>query len=398
MTACAAALTTTQRSTPPLTLYVHIPWCVQKCPYCDFNSHAVKGPSPPQDAYVDALLADLDFELTTTQRRPIESIFIGGGTPSLFAAQAVNRLLRGIEQRMDLVESCEITLEANPGTVDDRRFAGYRAAGVNRLSIGVQSFDPEMLKRLGRIHDGRDAHRAVTAARSAGFENFNLDLMFGLPGQTLEQAVNDVVLACRHDPTHISHYQLTIEPNTLFAAYPPPLPDDDITWAMFEACQSVLLRAGYTQYEVSAHARAGRRCRHNLNYWQFGDYLGIGAGAHGKVTDWDANAITRRARVRQPRQYLDTAGQRASIIGERRLDTEDRIVEYMMNALRLVDGVDPHQVPQRTGLRADQFDPGIERARARDLMSTDTNRIQATPLGMRFLNDLVAGFVADGPA
>ncbi len=383
---------------PPLSLYVHIPWCVQKCPYCDFNSHAVKGPAPPQDAYVDALLADLDFELMATKRRPIESIFIGGGTPSLFTAQAIDRLLRGINQRLDLVENCEITLEANPGTVDDRRFAGFRAAGVNRLSIGVQSFDPEQLKRLGRIHDGSDAHRAVTAARSAGFENFNLDLMFGLPGQTLEQAVDDVALACRHDPAHISHYQLTIEPNTLFAAHPPSLPDDDTSWAMFEACQSMLVSAGYTRYEVSAHAQPGRRCRHNLNYWQFGDYLGIGAGAHGKMTDWNANAITRRARVRQPRQYLDTAGHRDSIISQRRLNTEDRIVEYMMNTLRLLDGVDGHQAPQRTGLKADQFIPGIERARARGLMTMDGDRIQATPLGMRFLNDLVAGFVTDGSA
>lgn len=382
----------------PLSLYVHVPWCVRKCPYCDFNSHASGASRLPEATYVSALLADLDFELRGLPPRPLQSIFIGGGTPSLFSAEAIGRLLRGIGSRLDLAIGCEITLEANPGTVEARRFAGFRAAGINRLSIGAQSFHSGHLKALGRIHDGTQSRRAIQTARSAGFSNLNIDLMFGLPEQTVTQAVADATTACELDPTHVSLYQLTIEPNTYFATHPPELPDEDTIWNMFEACRSVLDRADYTQYEVSAYARAGHRCRHNLNYWRFGDYLGIGAGAHGKVTDRPSDTIVRRARVRQPRRYLDTAGTAEAIASSRGLGLEDRIVEYMMNALRLVEGVGLREALCRTGLGRQDLEPGLGRARSRALLVPDRDRIQATPLGLRFLNDLLAGFVPDGSA
>jgi len=297
---------------PPLSLYIHFPWCVRKCPYCDFNSHAVRG-DLPEDQYIDALLADLESDLPRVWGRPVRSVFLGGGTPSLFSPEAIERLLAGVRARVTLVPEAEVTLEANPGTVETERFRGYRAAGVNRLSIGIQSFQPEQLQKLGRIHGRDEALAAAQAARAAGFDNFNLDLMFGLPQQTLDEALADLRTALALNPTHLSLYQLTLEPNTLFHAQPPELPDEDVLAAMQEALQAELADAGFTQYEVSAYARAGRRCRHNLNYWQFGDYLGIGAGAHAKITD--ADGITRLWKVKQPRNFLETAGTPAGLGG-----------------------------------------------------------------------------------
>src|SRR5215469_7701003 len=287
---------------PPLSLYVHMPWCVKKCPYCDFNSHGLKGEPPPYADYVDVLLADLDADLrdfgAAVHGRAVHSIFFGGGTPSLFAPELIDRFLDGVRERLPLIEGAEITLETNPGTVEHGRFDGYLAAGVNRLSFGIQSFDDDKLRRLGRIHSASEAEAAVKSAQDAGYANINLDLMYALPQQTLDGAQADVTRAIALQPTHISHYQLTLEPNTAFAANPPPLPDDDHSWAMQEACEQALAAAGYGQYEVSAYAQPGRRCVHNLNYWRFGDYLGIGAGAHGKLTDTGTGEVLRRWKTR----------------------------------------------------------------------------------------------------
>ena len=291
----------------PLALYVHIPWCARKCPYCDFNSHEARGPVP-ESAYVDALLADLEQDLPRVWGRRIESVFIGGGTPSLFSAEALDRLLAGLRARLPLRPDTEITLEANPGAVEQGKFAEFREIGINRLSIGVQSFNDEQLQRLGRIHDRRVAFAAAEAAHVAGLDNFNLDLMFGLPEQTVEQALADIANAVALQPAHLSYYQLTIEPNTRFYQSPPTLPDDETISLMQERTQAELARQGYRQYEVSAYARETRRCRHNLNYWEFGDYLGIGAGAHGKLTDPAAGRIHRLWKLKQPRDYLAMAG------------------------------------------------------------------------------------------
>ena len=334
----------------PLSLYVHIPWCVRKCPYCDFNSHALSG-SLPERAYVDALLADLEQDLPWVQGREIQSIFIGGGTPSLFSVTAITELLAGLRERLMLAEDLEITLEANPGTVEQQRFCGYRAIGINRLSLGVQSFNPEQLRRLGRIHGRDEALGAFESALAAGFDNINLDLMYGLPAQSLEQALADVSEAIALGPAHISHYQLTLEPNTLFHKYPPALPDHDATWAMQLRCQQRLTAAGYRQYEVSAYARAGRRCRHNLNYWEFGDYLGIGAGAHGKLTDPARGLITRSWKRKNPKDYL----QPERIGGHTHIAEEDLGLEFMMNALRLVEGFPSRLFRERTGLSLERL-------------------------------------------
>ena len=299
---------------PPLSLYVHMPWCVKKCPYCDFNSHGLRGEPPPYEQYVELLLADLDADRAdfaqALEGRPVISVFFGGGTPSLFAPDLIERFLDGARARLPFAAAAEITLETNPGTVEHGRFDGYLAAGVNRLSFGIQSFDDDKLRRLGRIHSAAEAEAAVKSAQDAGYVNLNLDLMYALPEQTLEGALHDVARAVALSPTHISHYQLTLEPNTAFAANPPPLPDDDHAWAMQEACEQALAAAGYGQYEVSAYARPGRRCVHNLNYWQFGDYLGIGAGAHGKLSDAGAGTVRRRWKTRHPRAWMEAAGGR----------------------------------------------------------------------------------------
>ncbi len=377
-------------SLPPLALYIHVPWCVRKCPYCDFNSHEARGTIPEQE-YVEALWRDLEQDLPRVRGRPVSSIFIGGGTPSLFSPDAIDRLLSGIRTRLPLEQDIEITLEANPGTVELERFKGYRQAGINRLSIGIQSFDPEKLNALGRIHGRAEAAHAAQAARAAGFDNFNLDLMFGLPQQTVEQALADIRTAMQFQPMHLSVYQLTIEPNTLFHARPPALPDDDIAWAMQCQLQAELDAAGYRQYEVSAYAKPGGECRHNLNYWQFGDYLGIGAGAHGKITD--ATSITRLWKAKRPNEYLSSAGTLNCIGGEQKLTRRDTVAEFMLNALRLVNGFPAPLFQERAGLPITACGQNLALAESQGLLEWDTQTIRPTPQGRRFLNNLMELFL-----
>ncbi|RDI98483.1 radical SAM family heme chaperone HemW [Dyella solisilvae] len=382
---------------PPLSLYVHMPWCVKKCPYCDFNSHGVKGAPPPYADYVDVLLADLDADLrdfgAAVHARAVHSIFFGGGTPSLFAPELIDRFLDGVRERLPLIEGAEITLETNPGTVEHGRFDGYLAAGVNRLSFGIQSFDDDKLRRLGRIHSAKEAEAAVKSAQDAGYANINLDLMYALPQQTLAGAQSDVARAIALQPTHVSHYQLTLEPNTAFAANPPPLPDDDHAWAMQEACEQQLAEAGYGQYEISAYAQADRRCVHNLNYWRFGDYLGIGAGAHGKLTVAENGAVHRRWKTRLPKAYLAAAGDAARIGGDGPVAVDELPFEYMLNALRLIDGVPLADFAERTGLPIERIAPALEAARQRGWLVDDAARLQTTALGQRFLNDVISAFL-----
>ncbi|MBK1673720.1 YggW family oxidoreductase [Ectothiorhodospira shaposhnikovii] len=381
---------------PPLTLYVHIPWCVRKCPYCDFNSHAAD--EIPEQAYVEALIADLETELPMVWGRCIDSVFIGGGTPSLLSPEAIEHLLSAIRARLICRPYAEITLEANPGTVEQARFEGYRAAGVNRLSMGIQSFDDTLLGALGRIHTGREAREAVATARAAGFENLNLDLMFGLPGQTVAQAMADLDTAMDLGPEHLSWYELTLEPNTAFAAAPPALPDEDTQWAMMTEGQARLASRGFAHYEVSAYAGNGRQCRHNLNYWQFGDYLGIGAGAHGKLTLPAEGRILRRWRHRQPRAFMEGVRSGRALNGERVLGPEETAFEFMLNALRLVEGVPSTLFTRHTGLGLKALEPARSEAMARGLLEDDPARLVATATGRQFLNDLVGLFLpADGP-
>jgi len=382
----------------PLSLYVHVPWCVKKCPYCDFNSHAHDGALPVED-YVRALLADLGRDLAAhadaIDGRAIHSVFFGGGTPSLFAPDAIARILEGVAARLPLPRDAEVTLETNPGTVEHGRFDGYLAAGVNRISFGVQSFDDDQLRRLGRIHSAAEAEAAIRSAREAGVDNINLDLMYALPAQAPAGALADVERAIALQPAHISHYQLTLEPNTLFAAKPPPLPDEDSAWDMQEACQAALAAAGYAQYEVSAYARAGRACAHNLNYWRYGDYLGIGAGAHGKLGGADARRIVRTTKVKLPRSYLERAARGEAFGSVAEVAAEDRPFEFMMNALRLREGVDAASFAARTGLALDVVADVARRARARGWLVDDAMRIATTDLGWRYLNDVVAAFLPD---
>jgi len=379
---------------PPLALYVHLPWCMRKCPYCDFNSHQAADPLPEQ-AYVDALLADLDAQWhelgvgDCLPPRPLQSIFIGGGTPSLFSGTAVARLLDGVRGVCALAADVEITLEANPGAIDAGHFAAYRRAGVNRLSIGVQSLSARHLEALGRIHDPAQARAAVATARAAGFENINLDLMFGLPGQDLAEAAADLEALIALEPAHISYYQLTLEPNTAFARAPPQMPSHDSLDAMQEQGIARLAVAGYARYEVSAFARDGRRCRHNLNYWRFGDYLGIGAGAHSKLTDIATGGVRRRVARRSPRAYLASLHNESS---RSLLDDVDLVLEFALNALRLTDGVEASLFTARTGLPAARLSTARSQMEAIGLLEPDPSRLVATPLGQRFLNDLVAGF------
>jgi oxygen-independent coproporphyrinogen-3 oxidase len=387
---------------PPLSLYIHMPWCVKKCPYCDFNSHGLRSEPPPYANYVDHLLADLDadradFAAALDGRpgisRPVISVFFGGGTPSLFAPELIAHLLDGVRERLPLQADAEVTLETNPGTVEHGRFDGYLAAGVNRISFGVQSFDDDKLKRLGRIHSASEAEAAVKSAQDAGYANINLDLMYALPQQTLDGALADVERAVALAPTHISHYQLTLEPNTAFAANPPPLPDDDHAWAMQEACEASLAAAGYGQYEISAYAQPGRRCAHNLNYWQFGDYLGIGAGAHGKLSDAATGTVHRRWKTRHPRAYMETAGGAARVGGDSVVSAAELPFEYMLNALRLVDGVPMTGFAERTGLPAERIAAALTDGRARGWLHDDPQRLLTTALGQRFLNDVIASFL-----
>ncbi|MFT3898278.1 MAG: radical SAM family heme chaperone HemW [Thermomonas sp.] len=382
-------------STPPLSLYVHLPWCVRKCPYCDFNSHERKG-ELPFAAYIDALIADLDFDLPLAWGRTVHSVFFGGGTPSLFPPEAIDLFLQQASARLRFAPDAEITLEANPGTVEHGPFAGYRKAGVNRLSFGVQSFDDGCLQRLGRIHSSGDAERAVKAAQDAGFDNFNLDLMYALPGQDLAMAVADVERAVALGPAHVSHYQLTLEPNTLFAARPPGgIPDEDSAWDMQEACQSRLSAAGYAQYEVSAWSRPGRQCAHNLNYWQFGDYLGIGAGAHGKLTLGAEQRVLRRWKVKHPAGYLASAGTAAAIGGDDVLNQARLPFDFMLNALRLNAGVPMSLFEARTGLPRAAIAGRLAVARERGWIEPGDERLLPTGLGLRFANDAIALFLED---
>jgi putative oxygen-independent coproporphyrinogen III oxidase len=375
---------------PALALYIHIPWCVRKCPYCDFNSHAA-GPTLPEEEYVDALLADLDTDLQHVHGRPLTSIFFGGGTPSLFSDRALARLLEGVERRGAFAPDIEITLEANPGTFEQAKFRGYRSLGINRLSIGVQSFQQDKLKALGRIHDGNEAIRAADMARAAGFDNFNLDLMHGLPEQSLEDALFDLRTAISQGPTHLSWYQLTMEPNTVFWSQPPQLPEDDLLWDIQEAGQAMLAAEGYTQYEVSAYARPGKQARHNLNYWTFGDFLGIGAGAHAKLST-PHGRIQRIWKTRLPKDYLDRS--KAFQAGERVLEADELPFEFLMNVLRLTEGAPSELFSQRTGLPLQQLAEARREAEQRGLLQRDPARLVATPKGQLFLNDLLQLFLA----
>jgi oxygen-independent coproporphyrinogen-3 oxidase len=382
-------------TTPPLSLYVHLPWCVRKCPYCDFNSHEGRGPLPFA-AYVDALVADLDHDLPLAWGRTVRTVFFGGGTPSLFPPEAIDAFLQQASSRLRFAPGCEITLETNPGTAEHGRFEGYRAAGVNRLSFGIQSFDDGCLQRLGRIHDSGEAVAAVRLARDAGFDNFNLDLMYALPQQTQAMAERDIERAIALEPAHISHYQLTLEPNTVFAARPPAgIPDHDASWDMQERCQALLADAGYAQYEVSAYARPGRQCAHNLNYWRFGDYLGIGAGAHGKLTLGSEQSILRRWKVKHPAAYLAHAGSPAAIGGDERIDLPRRPFDYMLNALRLNAGFALSEFEACTGLPRSAIAQELSVASARGWIESDGERIVPTELGRRFTNDVIGLFLQD---
>ncbi len=374
---------------PPLALYIHIPWCVRKCPYCDFNSHTAS-PQLPEEEYVDALLADLDNDLPAVYGRPLSSIFFGGGTPSLFSAKALGRLLEGVEQRIPFTPDIEITLEANPGTFEQEKFSAYRALGINRLSIGIQSFQSSKLQALGRIHNGDEAIRAADMARQAGFDNFNMDLMHGLPDQSLDEALDDLRQAIALKPTHLSWYQLTLEPNTVFWNQPPVLPEDDTLWDIQEAGQALLAEHGYAQYEVSAYAQPGKAARHNLNYWSFGDFIGIGAGAHGKLSHPDGR-IVRTWKTRLPKDYLNPA--KPFQAGEKLLPLDELPFEFLMNALRLTAGVDAHLYPQRTGLTLESLDEGRRLAEQKGLLQVESSRLVATPQGQLFLNDLLQYFL-----
>jgi len=380
---------------PSLSLYVHLPWCVRKCPYCDFNSHQARG-TPPFAGYIDALLADLELDLPLVWGRTVHSVFFGGGTPSLFPAASLGRFLDAASARLRFAPGLEITLETNPGTVEHGKFEDYRAIGINRLSFGIQSFDDGCLKRLGRIHNAREAEAAITLARKAGFDNINLDLMYALPGQTSTMAETDIVRAIALAPAHISHYQLTLEPNTLFAARPPTqLPDDDLAFEMQEQGHSLLATAGYRHYEVSAWAIPGRQCAHNLNYWRFGDYLGIGAGAHGKLTLGHDGSIMRRWRHKHPTGWMQSAGRMDAIGGEERIAPEQRPFEFMLNALRLVDGFELATFEQRCGLPASVILPQLQIAISKGWLCVSDNHVQPTELGQRFTNDVIGLFMPD---
>jgi oxygen-independent coproporphyrinogen-3 oxidase len=381
-------------SLPPLSLYIHFPWCVRKCPYCDFNSHEFDTRLPEQE-YIDTLLADLEQDLPRIWGRPIISIFMGGGTPSLFSPEALDRLLSGLRARLNLAADIEITLEANPGTVEQQKFNEFRATGINRLSIGIQSFADDKLEKLGRIHNRHEAYRAAEAAHQAGFDNFNLDLMFALPDQSVAQALDDLRNAIDLAPGHISHYQLTIEPNTWFSHHPPPLPNDEVAWEMQSRCQVLLVEHGYTQYEVSAYAMTDKQCRHNRNYWEFGDYLGIGAGAHDKISDAARQQISRSSKYRNPQDYMQARQTNDFVQSQRQLSEDDARFEFMLNALRLNDGFDQQLYEQHSGLTFAAIQPRIDRAIEDGLIKQDGAHIETTGKGKQYLNDLIERFLPD---
>lgn len=379
---------------PPLSLYIHIPWCIQKCPYCDFNSHAVKQGIPEQE-YIAHLLADLDLDLHYVQGRKLQSIFIGGGTPSVFSAQGIAAILSGVQDKISFADDIEITMEANPGTVEAERFAGYVKAGVSRFSIGVQSFQNDKLTRLGRIHQGNEACHAAELATAllshSALKSFNLDLMHGLPDQSIEDALSDLRQAIALQPPHLSWYQLTIEPNTAFASKPPVLPEDDILWDIQEQGHALLIAAGYQQYETSAYAKADFQCRHNLNYWRFGDYLGIGCGAHGKITLPLQNQIVRTVKVKHPKGYMDLT--KPYLDSETTVPTDELPFEYFMNRFRLLEAWSTDEFTAFTGLSAATVTPVLAKAMQLGLVTQPDHRYQITPHGVRYLNDLLQMFL-----
>ncbi|MEQ1815452.1 MAG: radical SAM family heme chaperone HemW [Nitrosomonas sp.] len=382
-------------SLPPLSLYIHIPWCLKKCPYCDFNSHEIRGEGSqaPEEEYVAVLIRDLEFALQDVWGRRLNSVFFGGGTPSLFSAKAIDAILTAVRTLLPLEHFAEVTLEANPGTFEAQKFADFRAAGINRLSIGIQSFNAQHLKALGRVHNDQEAHRAVDIALK-NFDNINLDLMYALPGQTLEEAQADIGMACSLGVTHISAYHLTLEPNTLFHRFPPNLPDDEQAAAMQEMIEQTTASQQFRNYETSAFARAGKESRHNMNYWLFGDYLGIGAGAHSKISF--ADKIVRQMRTKQPKEYLAKANAVESLIQTQQILTPaDRGFEFMMNALRLTGGFETAVFQERTGLPITAVQKQLDEAEQRGLLVHDHHRIKPTVLGRRFLNDLLQLFLPE---
>tara|TARA_R110002096_G_scaffold99_3_gene430 strand:- start:11943 stop:13103 length:1161 start_codon:yes stop_codon:yes gene_type:complete len=381
------------RESIPLSLYIHLPWCVKKCPYCDFNSHEFSAAGFEEENYIEALIRDLDSELPRIWGRTINTVFIGGGTPSLFSPESLDKILSAIRSRLNIHPAIEITLEANPGTAEAEKFQRFREIGINRLSLGVQSFDDKHLKALGRIHDAGQAHHAVELAQEAGFENYNIDLMFGLPGQTINEALYDIDKAVAHSPTHISWYQLTIEPNTVFNSRPPILPSDDDIWSMQDQGQSFLENEGFKQYEISAYAKEKHPALHNLNYWQFGDYLGIGAGAHGKITNVAQGKIERFTRHKIPKRYIELAGTDAAITKTRTLVSDELALEFVMNAFRLVEGVPAHFFSERTGLTLKSAEKELTLAEERGLIEWQLNELRPSAKGLRYLNELLEIFV-----
>lgn len=380
-------------ATPPLSLYMHFPWCVSKCPYCDFNSYTLHG-ELVEDRYVEALERDIESQAAEVAGREIVSVFLGGGTPSLFPPRAIARVLEATRRYLTVAADVEVTMEANPGTLERGRFAEYRAAGVNRVALGAQSFNAQRLKALGRIHSPDDTRRAAEELHTAGLENFNLDLMYALPGQDVTEALRDVEAALALAPTHLSHYQLTLEAGTVFAAYPPDLPSDDIAAETLAVCGERLGAAGFAQYEVSAYAQPNRQCRHNLNYWTFGDYLGVGAGAHGKLTFPASSSIVRTVQAREPRRYLATA---PAALSRKNVATSELPFEFMLNALRLVGGFEIRTFLERTGLDWQEIAPQVNTLVARELLVVQGARLLPTALGLRFLNDLLLSFLAPRP-
>jgi putative oxygen-independent coproporphyrinogen III oxidase len=380
------------KALPPLSLYIHIPWCVRKCPYCDFNSHEAREPVPER-RYIDALIADLEAALPLIWGRKVYTVFFGGGTPSVFSAAGIEQILAAVRARVPLAVDAEVTLEANPGTFEAEKFRAFRAAGVNRLSIGIQSFNPRHLKALGRIHDDREARKAIEIARE-NFDNFNLDLMYGLPGQDVDEARADIETALVFAPPHVSAYHLTLEPNTWFHRYPPQLPNDDVTAQMQQEIEALLASAGYRHYETSAFAQPGRQARHNMNYWTFGDYLGIGAGAHSKLSF--PGRIARQARYKQPKQYMESAATGNAVQEEHDVSAGEIGFEFMMNALRLNNGFAVALFEERAGIPITSVLKPLEEAEKRGLLVRDHQRVTPTELGRRFLNDLLQIFLPEG--
>ncbi|MCW9005311.1 MAG: radical SAM family heme chaperone HemW [Gammaproteobacteria bacterium] len=372
---------------PPLSLYIHIPWCIRKCPYCDFNSHEFNN-TFPEDEYIAALIHDLEYQLPSIWGRRIISLFIGGGTPSVLSPRALDNLLGAIRSRLSCLPEMEITMEANPGTVDQNKFNEFHSIGINRLSIGIQSFNDTHLQKLGRVHSAREAIRSVEIAQQAGFDNFNLDLMFGLPEQNQLEGINDLKTAIDLQPTHISWYQLTIEPNTLFYKQTPVLPEDDDIWSLQQQGQTLLQKHGFNQYEISAYAKHNKQCQHNLNYWQFGDYLALGAGAHGKISRSDTNSINRYWKLRQPQAYIDASAEEKTS-GQNTLKTEDIIFEFMLNALRLKEGFEIQTFETHTGLSAKLIESTCTQAIEKGLLEKQGPHLKPSELGYRFLNDLI---------